>query len=472
MKSKLVLIALLSATTAGAQILPTQINQLPQISSLAGTELYPLQQSNGASGSVSSANLALYTLAQLSSSQVINLWTGNCSSSTVLGGNGACVPVGSGTGVGNVVTTGSPANGNLTKFSGASSITNGDLSGDCNTGGSLVVVCTKTNGVSFGNLATANAASPPALGGTTPANGTFAALVAATLTAGATTGSQQHNLYSGLQQAPTSNFTANSYLDLSGAGGNYLSFGQGPSSLGSGLAYGQWIQSGFPSASAPSYYALVLNPLGGGVTVGTPTGGNEGAGSLNVQSLYINGAPYGSSGLTSVGISAPAFLTVGSSPLTSNGTISLTYSGTALPVANGGTGSTTSTGTGSTVRNVGPTISNPTLTGSVSVPTQGAGDSSSNVASTAFVNPGSFHGGIGYEKLASGLILEWGIASVTSGGSPTVVTFPLAFPNNTLQVMMTPQYNGVAPAYGVGTWTTTSFNAYGNANYTWFAIGD
>jgi hypothetical protein len=39
---------------------------------------------------------------------------------------------------GTVTTTGSPASGNLTKFSGASAITNGDLSGDVTTSGTLV----------------------------------------------------------------------------------------------------------------------------------------------------------------------------------------------------------------------------------------------------------------------------------------------------------------------------------------------
>jgi hypothetical protein len=38
---------------------------------------------------------------------------------------------------GGVTTTGSPASGNLTKFSGASSITNGDLTGDVTTSGTL-----------------------------------------------------------------------------------------------------------------------------------------------------------------------------------------------------------------------------------------------------------------------------------------------------------------------------------------------
>lgn len=42
------------------------------------------------------------------------------------------------TGTGTVTTTGSPVNGNLAKFSGATSITNGDLSGDVTTAGGLV----------------------------------------------------------------------------------------------------------------------------------------------------------------------------------------------------------------------------------------------------------------------------------------------------------------------------------------------
>lgn len=51
---------------------------------------------------------------------------------------------------GTVTTTGSPANGNLTKFSGASSITNGDLSGDVTTSGTLAATVGKVNGVSYG----------------------------------------------------------------------------------------------------------------------------------------------------------------------------------------------------------------------------------------------------------------------------------------------------------------------------------
>lgn len=46
---------------------------------------------------------------------------------------------------GTVTTTGSPAAGNLTKFSGATSITNGDLSGDVATTGTLVTTLATVN---------------------------------------------------------------------------------------------------------------------------------------------------------------------------------------------------------------------------------------------------------------------------------------------------------------------------------------
>ena len=77
-----------------------------------------------------------------------------------------------------VTITGSPANGNLAKFSSASSLTNGDLSGDCSTSGTLAVTCTKANGGSFPASATVlgtNGSSQP-VAATTTGSGTTAVL--------------------------------------------------------------------------------------------------------------------------------------------------------------------------------------------------------------------------------------------------------------------------------------------------------
>ena len=45
--------------------------------------------------------------------------------------------------------------------------------------------------------------------------------------------------------------------------------------------------------------------------------------------------------VTSVAATVPSFLSITGSPITSSGTLAITYSGTALPIANGGTGQTT-----------------------------------------------------------------------------------------------------------------------------------
>jgi len=60
-----------------------------------------------------------------------------------------------------------------------------------------------------------------------------------------------------------------------------------------------------------------------------------------VKLLASNAASTGT--VSSVAVSVPAFLSVSGSPITTSGTIALSYSGTALPVANGGTGATSLT---------------------------------------------------------------------------------------------------------------------------------
>lgn len=51
----------------------------------------------------------------------------------------------------------------------SSPLLGGNLSGDCTTSGSLLITCLNTNGVPFGTFATQSYATPPTIGGTTPA---------------------------------------------------------------------------------------------------------------------------------------------------------------------------------------------------------------------------------------------------------------------------------------------------------------
>jgi hypothetical protein len=69
----------------------------------------------------------------------------------------------------------------------------------------------------------------------------------------------------------------------------------------------------------------------------------------------------GTGTVTSIALSVPSFLNVTGSPITSSGTLAVSYSGVALPVINGGTGTTTSTGTGSVVLNNTPTFITPVI---------------------------------------------------------------------------------------------------------------
>lgn len=82
-----------------------------------------------------------------------------------------------------------------------------------------------------------------------------------------------------------------------------------------------------------------------------PTAGNLADGELAInttdEKLYFKNAggtvkllasSAGAAGsVTSVAMTVPGFLSVSGSPITSSGTLAVTYSGTALPIANGGT---------------------------------------------------------------------------------------------------------------------------------------
>jgi hypothetical protein len=138
------------------------------------------------------------------------------------------------------------------------------------------------------------------------------------------------------------------------------------------------------NGSVLSYVPLpVTNVLGGtNITVtGSPaktvnlsgivptTLGGTGLGTIGLanQVLRTNGAATALEYSTptvyvsAVGLAVPAAFTSSGGPITTSGTLTLGYSGSAIPVLNGGTGTTTSTGTGSVVLNNTPTLISPSL---------------------------------------------------------------------------------------------------------------
>lgn len=81
----------------------------------------------------------------------------------------------------------------------------------------------------------------------------------------------------------------------------------------------------------------------------------------------------------------------------------------------------------------------------------------------------------GYQKLPSGLIIQWGSGVTAIGGG--VITFPVVFPAVCHGVQITNQVTGSPTNYlGRGAPTTTGFVCWNNANtagtgFDWFAVG-
>lgn len=121
-------------------------------------------------------------------------------------------------------------------------------------------------------------------------------------------------------------------------------------------------------------------------------------------------------------------------------------------------------------------LASPTFTGVPTAPTAASGTSTTQLATTAFVNPGSSHITSGYEKLASGLIMQWGTANSTVSGA--TVTFPLAFPTACFNVVATfaaAVADGTNPLV-CSTLTTANFNLRsidaGTVSCFWQAVGN
>jgi hypothetical protein len=143
--------------------------------------------------------------------------------------------------------------------------------------------------------------------------------------------------------------------------------------------------------------------------------------------------PTGGSGtVTSVAASVPAFLSVSGSPVTTTGTLAISYSGTALPVANGGTGITAfgtgvATALGVNVGSAGAfvvqggalgTPSGGTLTNATGLPVAGGGTGVATLTAYAPI----FGGTTGTGAVQSGTVGSAGEV-LTSNGAGALPTF-------------------------------------------------
>ena len=89
---------------------------------------------------------------------------------------------------------------------------------------------------------------------------------------------------------------------------------------------------------------LIGNSTGNTLTKATLTAGTGITITNSPGGITIDSTASGSGTVTSVAATVPSFLSVAGSPITTSGTLAISYSGTALPIANGGTSATTANG--------------------------------------------------------------------------------------------------------------------------------
>jgi hypothetical protein len=135
-------------------------------------------------------------------------------------------------------------------------------------------------------------------------------------------------------------------------------------------------------------------------TTGTSGAATFVGNTLNIPQ-YSGGG--GSGTVTSVALTAPSIFTVSGSPITTSGTLAISYSGTALPVANGGSGATTLTG-----------ILKGNGTSAFSAATAGTDYAPATSGTSILYGNGS--GGFSNVTVGSGLSFITGTLSATGGG--------------------------------------------------------
>lgn len=86
----------------------------------------------------------------------------------------------------------------------------------------------------------------------------------------------------------------------------------------------------------------------------------------------------------------------------------------------------------------------------------------------------------GYQKLPSGLYIQWGVTASLSSGTTTTISLPKTFPNSCLQVILgikdIPSGSTAATGhYGTGNYTADGFDLYNRTSagyvFNWLAVG-
>lgn len=336
--------------------------------SFSGTAGAQVGGTNGTYSVNTSQNIT--TLSNLSTAGTLNNTSGGVLYSTGTSTPSVTAPIGYSGTLGQFI---GGVSGNFTCTNASSGVT-GCLTGtDWNTfngkqatiSATWPVILTGTT-LSFGGLSTS---SPIAAGGAVIyATGVNTVASVATSTIGGANGIT---------------FSGTAGFQIGGSGGTY---GLSTIALNTVLANGTGATA-VPTAVATSTFfgtptpGQVLAFLNGKNTFAATT-------TFNAPLTYANGAVscascnVSSASVTSVGLSAPAIFTVSNSPVTTSGTLTLSYSGTALPLANGGTNATSFTTSGEGVYYTGSALATAPLGSAIVIPYATTTSISSSATST------------------------------------------------------------------------------------------
>jgi len=126
----------------------------------------------------------------------------------------------------------------------------------------------------------------------------------------------------------------------------------------------------------------------------------------------------------------PTLATLGAAPLASP-----TFTGVVTSPSFVGplTGNVTGNVTGNASGTAGNLSGTPALPNGTTASTQALNDSTTKLATTAFVNPASSLSSNGYMKLANGVIIQWGVSTIPA--AVTTINMPIAFPSNGFSAM-------------------------------------
>jgi hypothetical protein len=178
------------------------------------------------------------------------------------------------------------------------------------------------------------------------------------------------------------------------------------------------------ASAAPTAGNLVNGELAINITDGKLYYKDNGG---SVQLIASNAGASGS--VTSVAMSVPSFLSVSGSPITTNGTLAVSYSGTALPVANGGTGQTSYTDGQLLIGNsTGNTLTKATLSAGSGISiTNGSGaitiaatGGTGTVTSVSVVSANGLAGTVANDTTTPAITLSTSVTGVLKGNGTAI----------------------------------------------------